>query len=189
MEAALSTMRSLNVPQPNILDLGTGSGCIAITLKLEAPTWNVTASDISQKALEIAMQNGQHLNADVTWITADGFAGMDSRKFDVIVTNPPYIGLNEPLAKEVKGFEPHPALYSGDTGLEFYLRLSMEAKQRLHPGGFLLMEVGYEQAKTVEELFADAGWTHAETVLDLAGIPRVVVCKNENEDVVDQTAV
>jgi len=161
----------------SILDLGTGSGCIAITLKLENPRLKVVASDISVAALEVAIRNANDLGAEVNFIESDGFNHMGSECFRAIVTNPPYIGLGESIASEVTDYEPRVALFAGQSGLEFFERLAAEAANRLVTEGLLITEVGYRQAQRVADIFRDQGWTVMETVEDLAGIARVVVCK------------
>jgi release factor glutamine methyltransferase len=164
-------------PKATVLDVGTGSGCIAITLKLERPDWDVSAVDISPNALEVARDNAQSLQADVRWIHSDRFAEVLGESFDLIVSNPPYIGVNEPLSSEVVDHEPHLALFGGETGLEFYRRLAVEAPNYLSDAGLLLLEVGYRQAAAVRDLFVENGWEHFETVEDLDGTPRVVALR------------
>jgi len=171
-----ATIKAVQNKKAEILDLGTGSGCIAITLKLEEPSWTVRATDISSRALDIAKENAGDLGAQVEFAEADGFDGFSERVFDAIVTNPPYIGLEESLSDEVQRFEPREALFSGLTGMEFYERLAKEAKANLKRGGHIVMEVGYKQAKAVALLFENEGWNVLDTVRDLAGIPRVVIC-------------
>jgi release factor glutamine methyltransferase len=161
-----------------VLDIGAGSGAIAVTLKLERPQWEVTAVDISPAALEVAEGNAKDLGANVRFLLSDGFEALLGESFDLIVTNPPYIGRSEPLAKEVGGHEPELALYGGETGLEFYERLAREASAYLNDGGQMMMEVGYQQAAAVRALFEAAGWEHVETVPDLSGIDRVVVVRH-----------
>lgn len=168
---------ALRYPGESVLDIGTGSGAIAITLKLERPEWHVTAVDISPEALEIALDNAIQLGALVHFHLSDGFEAVLGESFDLIVTNPPYIGRAEPLDREVHAYEPDLALYGGETGLEFYERLAREAPDSLNDGGHLIMEVGYQQAAAVRALFEGAGWEHTETVPDLAGIDRVVVVR------------
>jgi release factor glutamine methyltransferase len=160
-----------------VLDIGAGSGAIAVTLKLERPAWEVTAVDVSPAALAVAEENAEALGADVRFLLSDAFAELLGESFDLIVTNPPYIGRDEPLAPEVGEHEPALALYGGETGLEFYQRLAREAAAHLNDGGLLMMEVGYRQASDVRALFEAAGWEHVETVKDLTGVDRVVVVR------------
>ncbi|HWA82862.1 MAG TPA: peptide chain release factor N(5)-glutamine methyltransferase [Fimbriimonadaceae bacterium] len=172
VEAALGFLKSAGRPM-KVLDLGTGSGCIGITLKLEFPAADVTLSDISERAVEIARANAGELGATVECVVADGFAGLGA--FDLIVTNPPYVGLAETLPAEVRDFEPASALFPGEDGLEFYEMLAATAGLHLAGEGPLIMEVGYRQAREVGAIFEAAGWTVDQVVRDLSGIERVVV--------------
>jgi release factor glutamine methyltransferase len=159
-----------------VLDLGTGSGCVGITIALERPYSKVTASDISSGALEVAQHNACDLRASVQFVNSDGFEAFCDSSFDFVVTNPPYIGLEEPLHEEVKNFEPHQALFGGMTGIEFYQRIATDGARVISKGGLILMEVGYQQASQVVEVFQSAGWIHVETRNDWSQVPRVVVC-------------
>lgn len=170
LEAALAV-----VNRGPVLDVGTGSGCLAITLKLERPDLEVWASDISQVALNLAKRNSEFLGADVRFAESDLFAEFKQVQFDLIISNPPYIADSEELMPEVKNHEPSGALFSGPTGLEFYDRLAREAPQFLKPGGHLAVEVGRGQAQDVASLLADNGWTNTSVTADLSGIERVVV--------------
>ena len=156
------------------LDLGTGSGILAITLKLERPAWDVVAVDVSPEALATASANARFHGAAVRFVLSDGFEGLLGESFDLIVSNPPYIGDEEPLKAEVRDWEPSIALFSGPTGLEFYARLANEAAAYLNDGGLLLVEVGYTQAAAVVAMFEGAGWRHETTRRDLSGVERVV---------------
>jgi release factor glutamine methyltransferase len=160
-----------------VLDIGTGSGCIAITLKLERPGWEVTGSDVSHEALNLAAANATDLAAAVEWAPSDLFEGLGDRRFHAIVTNPPYVGRGESLPHEIDSFEPHLALYGGPTGYELYERLAIEAGGHLEGGGWLMMEVGFRQAMRVGEIFLASGWKVESTRRDLSGIDRVVVAR------------
>lgn len=160
-----------------ILDLCTGSGALAIALKKMCGA-NVTASDISEQALSLARENAQLNDANIEFIHSDLFENIDG-KFDVIVTNPPYVPTAEieGLQREVKDYEPRLALDGGEDGLELYRRIAEEAKAHLADGGVLLAEVGMGQAQEVAALFEFQGMT-CEIVRDLAGIERIVKAKN-----------
>ena len=162
------------IRNPKCLDLGTGSGILAITLKLERPAWDVTAVDVSPEALATASANARHLGAGVRLVLSDGFSALLGESFDLIVSNPPYIGDAEELPRDVREYEPATALFSGPTGLEFYARLANEAANHLEDGGLLLLEVGHRQAGEVVALFEGAGWRHETTRRDLSGVERVV---------------
>lgn len=159
----------------SVLDLGTGSGILAVTLKLERPHWTVTGVDVSPEALATASANSRFLDAQVRWIVSDGFAALLGETFDMIVSNPPYIGPDEPLPPEIHEFEPYVALFAENKGLAFYEYLAEHAPAHLSDNGLLMMEVGHTQAETVTKLFESFGWSHVETRQDLSGVERVVV--------------
>jgi release factor glutamine methyltransferase len=163
--------------QGSVLDIGTGSGAIAVSLALENPALRVTGSDFSPEALEVAQSNAQTLAADVEWVESDLFEAFAGRKFDLITSNPPYIDRSEPLKDEVSHFEPEMALYAESQGLFFYERLAIEAKTYLNKGGLIVLEVGYTQAEQVKSLFSAEGWAVQPSSFDLAGIERVVVAR------------
>ena len=172
VELALARIPS---DQPmEVLDLGTGSGCIAITLALERPLARVTAVDRSVAALAIAQRNAAKLNADVELLTSDWFTALASRRFDLIVSNPPYIAAADPhLARGDVRFEPLNALAAGADGLDELHRLAHTACAHLKPGGALLLEHGYDQAEAVQALLRNTGIGHLQSWADLAGILRV----------------
>jgi release factor glutamine methyltransferase len=157
-----------------ILDVGTGSGAIAVSLAHARPQSHVTAVDLSPAALEVARRNAQrHAVLDrVTFLQSNLLAALDGADFDVVVSNPPYIAEGEVLEPQVSNYEPHPALYAGPTGLEVYERLIPEARKVLKPGGWLLLEIGFGQQPAVEALLR--GWRSVSVVHDLQGIPRVL---------------
>jgi len=157
-----------------VLDLGTGSGCIAITLALERPLAHVTAVDRSTAALAISQRNAETLGARVEFLTSDWFAALADRRFDLIVSNPPYIAAADPhLACGDVRFEPLTALAAGHDGLADLRRLTAAACAHLKPGGALLLEHGYDQADAVQALLRINGIRHPQSWADLAGILRV----------------
>jgi release factor glutamine methyltransferase len=158
----------------DVLDLGTGSGCIAITLALERPLTGVTAVDRSAAALAIARRNADALHAHVEFLASDWFAALAGRRFDLIVGNPPYIAAADPhLAHGDVRFEPLTALAAGSDGLDDLRQLAAAARTHLNPGGTLLLEHGYDQADAVRMLLQDCGIAHPQSWNDLAGIARV----------------
>lgn len=161
-----------------VLDMGTGSGIIAITLAVEKPGWRVFAADISTDALQIARENANSLGAQVEFSESDLFASYEAMKFDLIVSNPPYIGTGEGLPTEVKDYEPAKALYSGETGDEIYERLAKETPQHLTSTGKLIMELGYRSLPSVSRLLLDNGWKIDQVVKDLSGIDRCIVAEH-----------
>lgn len=157
-----------------ILDLGTGSGCLAITLALEMPQAQVTALDLSEAALHVARKNAQRLGAQLRLLQSDWFSSLADERFDLIVANPPYIADADPhLAAGDLRHEPRGALASGSDGLEAIRCIVADAAEHLTPGGQLWLEHGYDQAVAVRELFVAAGFIEIEQIPDLAGILRV----------------
>ncbi|HUX29296.1 MAG TPA: peptide chain release factor N(5)-glutamine methyltransferase [Thiobacillus sp.] len=158
----------------DVLDLGTGSGCIAITLALERSRARITAVDRSAAALAIAERNADILNAHVEFLTCDWFAALVGRRFDLIVGNPPYIAATDPhLARGDVRFEPLTALTAGRDGLADLRQLTAAARNHLRPGGVLLLEHGYDQADAVQALLRESGIPRPQSWADLAGILRV----------------
>lgn len=163
---------------PKILDIGTGSGCIAITLALEIPHAHVYACDVSEGALEVAQQNATSLNADVTFVKCDILREKISyTSFDIIVSNPPYIGLKEKMSMmpNVIDYEPHLALFvPDDDPLIFYKAITSNAKIILVPGGMLLFEINEQYGEPAKQLFLQNGFTNVEIIKDLSGKDRIV---------------
>ena len=156
-----------------MLDLGTGSGCLAITLALEIPQAQVTALDLSEAALHVARNNAQRHGAQLRLLQSDWFSALADERFDLIVANPPYIADADPhLAAGDLRHEPRGALASGSDGLEAIRRIVADAAEHLTPGGQLWLEHGYDQAVVVRQFFAAAGFIEVEQIPDLAGILR-----------------
>jgi release factor glutamine methyltransferase len=157
-----------------LLDLGTGSGCVAITLALELPQARVSAADFSPAALAVARANATLLGADVSFVESDWLDCFGGRRFDLIVSNPPYVAAGDPhLSEGDLRFEPPSALACGDDGLDAIRRIIADASRHLEAGGWLLLEHGYDQAAALRELLAAAGFGDIEQHRDLAGIVRV----------------
>ena len=176
----------LNGEGITIVDIGTGSGCIAITLAKELTAATVYATDISKAALDVARRNAgrmgvvdriQFLESNLLEAFVESQAtSHESRLFDLIICNPPYIGRREAdsLPIEVREHEPHAALYGGEEGYELYGALIPQAAQRLKPSGLLILELGYNSLPAVEPLLDRSDWVHVAVTKDLAGIPRVI---------------
>lgn len=160
-----------------IVDVGTGSGAIAIALARNLPEAHVTAVDTSVAALDVARRNAiRHGVIDrITLLGSDLLAAVEGNGFDFVIANPPYIADAERLEPQVAQFEPHSALYAGPTGLEIYRRLIPQAGDALKPGGWLVLEIGYGQSEQLMSYLS--GWNAVSIHNDLQGIPRVVSAK------------
>ncbi len=163
------------ISDPRVLDMCTGSGCIAVTLALECGC-HVDAADISEDALDVARGNIGCYGADVTLYRGDMFCAVGDRMYDVIVCNPPYIDPGDAgeLEPEVTEYEPRQALYAEGRGLYFYRRLAAEAGAHLVQGGTLLMEIGSEQGEAVSRIMAEGGFSRVSVTKDYGGNDRVV---------------
>ncbi len=174
--------------EPRVLDVGTGSGCVALALAAENPYVCVTAVDVDEAAAEVARRNAARLRLGVRVLVlvSDLLAGVDpGERFDLVVSNPPYVPADEYEALEtnVRDFEPRLALDGGADGLDVYRRLLPQAACVLLPGGTLAVEVGAGEADAVEELFAATGTYEPALVrADLSGIPRVVWARRRADD-------
>ncbi len=165
-----------------IVDVGTGSGAIAVALKLGQPGSPLYACDVSGAALTVAKGNAERLGAQVRFIQTDLLSAFAPGSMDVVVSNPPYVPLSdrEELQREVRDWEPHLALFAGECGLEVYEKLIPEAWRVLKPGGLLALELGFGLADKVRAL---AGrWDRLEILPDLAGIPRVLSCEKPRSE-------
>ncbi|MBS3885455.1 MAG: peptide chain release factor N(5)-glutamine methyltransferase [Dethiobacter sp.] len=164
-----------------ILDLGTGSGAVAISIAVLLPESEVVAVDISPAALHVATQNAARhgVTNRVRFLAGDLYAPVCGERFDAIVSNPPYISSTdiETLERDVKDFEPRLALSGGPDGLNFYRRLTAELALLAAPPALLLFEVGYRQSEAVAALCYAAGYKNISQLNDLAGIPRIILAK------------
>ena len=158
-----------------VLDMCTGSGCILLSLLNYTNDCVGVGVDISEKALEVAGENNRRLGKNATFLQSDLFENVEG-KFDMIVSNPPYIPSDviPTLMEEVKTYEPLNALDGKEDGLYFYREIIRQAGEYLNRGGWLLFEIGCEQAKDVSKLLSDAGFKEVQTIKDLAGLDRVV---------------
>lgn len=166
---------------PRILDVGTGSGCIAISIAHDWGEAEITAIDASASALDVARSNAEQLGfADcIRFLQGDLLSPVAGETFDFIVSNPPYVPATDrdSLAVEVRDHEPSLALFAGNDGLDIYRRLIPQAFAALVPGGFIALEIGYGQQTAVQSLLADTGFTNIEFSLDLQAIPRVAAAR------------
>ena len=168
---------------PRVLDLCTGSGAIAVSIRHFVPQAEVTATDLSEEALKVARENAERLTAGgIRFLQGDLFEAFSnlqapgSELFNLIVSNPPYIPAKviDGLMPDVKDFEPRLALDGGTDGLDIYRRLIPQAAEHLAPGGVLLLEIGFDQGETVPDLCRQAGLGNIAVLKDLAGLDRVV---------------
>ena len=184
VEAVLEVAKQIEAARNGalrIIDVGTGSGCIAIALASELPQSEIHAVDISSEALAIARENAQRLGFAnrITFAQSDLLASYieKGQNFDIVVSNPPYVGSDEPekVQREVREHEPRIALFGGPTGLEPYTRLIPQARTVLKPGGWLVMEIGYSTEAQIKAMLKE--WSQVRTECDLQGIPRVVLAR------------
>jgi len=169
-------------PAIRIADIGTGSGAIAIALAHSLPYAQIFATDLSPEALSVAQQNAaQNRVADrISFLEGDLLAPLAGQTFSIIASNPPYVPLRDrdSLAVEVREFEPHSALFSGEDGLATYRRLIPAARELLAPGGWLVMEIGFGQEPAIRESLLAGGFIDVRFVPDYQGIPRVAAGRN-----------
>jgi release factor glutamine methyltransferase len=165
---------ALRVNASHVVDIGTGSGAIAITLALETGA-HVAGTDISVAAVRVAVQNGRRLGANVRWLACDLASALPNVGFDLVVSNPPYVAARDKatLQREVRDYEPEIALYGGEDGLDVYRRLIPEAERLLAPGGWLVIEIGHDLGDAVRGMLG--AWREVEIRNDLAGLPRVIL--------------
>ena len=168
--------------QARIADVGTGSGAIAVALAHARPLLHVTALDLSQSALQVALANAEAhgVAARVRSVASDLLAAVGDERFDMIVSNPPYVPAGEVLEPQVAHWEPAEALYAGPRGLDVYERLIPAARATLEPGGWLLLEIGHGQQEAVATLLA--GWRDVRFLDDLQRIARVAVARKGSHD-------
>ena len=179
MEEVLKNISKYSSESLKIIDMCTGSGCIAISLGLESEKSEVLGVDISAKSLEIAKLNKKNLRAkNVSFIESDLFTEVKG-KFDILVSNPPYIDISElkNLSPEVADHDPHLALFAKDKGLYFYKVISCEAKDYLKPDGKVFFEIGYNQAGDVSKIMEDNGYRDIRLIKDYGGNDRLIIGK------------
>jgi release factor glutamine methyltransferase len=165
----------------HIADIGTGSGCIAIALAKELPSARLVATDTSAPALKVARRNAVRNGVAnrIAFVESNLLDAVSSTSFDLIASNPPYIGRREAptLAREVRDHEPDSALFGGEQGYELYGDLIAQAADHLEPGAVLVLELGHDSLPAVQPLLDDARWTRIGVTNDLTGIPRVIAAE------------
>ena len=183
VEQAVAIIKEKNFSR--VLDLGTGSGCILLSILGDCPKATGTGVDISSSALDVAEKNAADLGLKerINFVNAswndENFLSNFSEKFDIIVTNPPYIAKTEKenLMKEVRCFDPEIALYGGDDGFEEYKNISEKAPCLLKDGGYIFIEAGFGQAEEISNIFSEKGFKKEKLVKDLSGVCRCVILK------------
>jgi release factor glutamine methyltransferase len=175
-EGVVQTAVALSGGARRTLDVGTGSGALAVTLALETRA-QVFAVDLSAQALAVAAENARCLHAPVAFMRGDLLSAVANKSMDLIVSNPPYVPRTDKvgLQREVRDWEPELALYGGESGLEVYARLADDAARVLRPGGWLVMELGFQSRDGVAAMLHD--WKEVRIEPDLAGIPRVIAAR------------
>ncbi len=176
VESAIEILQ--NEINPRFLEIGVGSGCISVSILYQNRTATAMGLDISENALQIALRNAQthKVSERLKLKISDVFAELEAEKFDLIVSNPPYIPSEDfdELQLEVRDFEPQIALTDGENGLSIVEKIIKDAPKFLKSEGFLLMEIGIDQSNAVREMFAPNTWHHVEFINDLQGIPRML---------------
>jgi release factor glutamine methyltransferase len=175
-EHVVEVALKLPIKPGRILDIGTGSGALAVTLALETGA-DTFATDISPAAAAIAIDNARRLGAQVGVAICDLVSAIVPNSIGLVVSNPPYVPLHERdgLQREVRDYEPHTALFGGESGFEVYDRIVADAPHILRPGGWLVLELGFGSRDHVAALLA--GWPEVRVEPDLAGIPRVIAAR------------
>ncbi len=184
VEEAIRIASREDWPAPTIIDVGTGSGCLAVTIAREIPRARVIAIDLSPAALEVASRNARRngLEERIKFVASDLLTAIIERPLAaIIVSNPPYIAAAEiaGLQREVREWEPLTALTDFADGLSFYRRLLIETASRLEPGGFFICELGYGQAAAVTAIVSPEIWESPRLLDDLQGIPRTMVVRRQ----------
>jgi release factor glutamine methyltransferase len=180
IEVTIGITQQADLKRPLIVDAGTGSGCLAVTLAREIEGLRAIATDISTAALQVAKRNAARhgMISRIDFIAADLFDAFAEIPFaDIIISNPPYVSRQElpTLQREVRDWEPRVALTDFDDGLTFYRRLLKDAPARLKPGGHLICEMGYTQSDAITAMIDPAFWSEPRILKDLQGIPRTIV--------------
>lgn len=175
VEIALKYLNNTNL---DIVDLGTGSGCIAITLKKKLPNINIDAIDISGDAISLAKENAKLNNVEINFINGDMIESLN-KKYDCIISNPPYIAYDEEVMDVVKNNEPNIALYADNNGLYFYKEILKKCKKNLKDKFYIFFEIGYSQAQEITDLALKYLDCNVEIKKDLQGFDRYIIIYNK----------
>ena len=190
VERVLKLIEESKEASPLIVDVGTGSGCIAVSVAVHARNARVLATDVSPSSLDIAMKNAaKHGVRDrIEFLAGDLLAPLAGRDLegaiDILASNPPYVNARsvDQLQPEVRDWEPHAALLGGPEGLDFYGRLFEDAAGYLKPDGFMVIEIGYDQFAAIEKLSAECSWEIVDVTRDLQDIPRTLTLRIMSEN-------
>lgn len=175
VEIALKYLTNTNL---NVVDLGTGSGCIAITLKKKLPNINIDAVDISLDALDLAKENAMLNNVDISFINGDMLYPLN-KKYDCIISNPPYIAYYEDVMDVVKNNEPSSALYADNDGLYFYDNILKNCKKYLKDKYYIFFEIGYNQGESIKKIAHKYLNCNVKVKKDLQGFDRYIIIMNK----------
>ena len=184
VEEAIKILKKDKIQNPKILDIGTGSGVIGLTVALEIPDSKVMGTDISEKALEISEKNKKLLNVEnIKFFKSNLFENIEYKKFDMIISNPPYISDNEigVMSEDTLLHEPDEALFAENNGLFFYYEICRNGMNYLQNNGYLLFEIGYRQGKVVKEIVKKAGFKNVNIIKDMQNNDRVVAGQKQME--------
>ena len=184
VEEAIKILKKDKIQNPKILDIGTGSGVIGLTVALEIPDSKVMGTDISEKALEISEKNKKLLNVEnIKFFKSNLFENIEYKKFDMIISNPPYISDNEigVMSEDTLLHEPDEALFAENNGLFFYYEICRNGMNYLQNNGYLLFEIGYRQGEVVKEIVKKAGFKNVNIIKDMQNNDRVVAGQNQME--------
>lgn len=174
VEIVLNYLTNTNL---DVVDLGTGSGCIPITLKKKLPNLNIDAVDISRDALEVAIENAKLNNVEINYINGDMLKPLN-KKYDCIISNPPYIAYNEEVMDIVKNNEPNNALYADNDGLYFYEEILKNCKNYLKDKYYIFFEIGYSQGERIKEIALKYLNCKVEIKKDLQGFDRYIIIES-----------
>jgi release factor glutamine methyltransferase len=175
VELALKYLNNTNL---DVVDIGTGSGCIAITLKKKLPNINMDAVDISKDALSLAIENAELNDVNINFYNGDMLKPLD-KKYDCIISNPPYIAYDEEVMEIVKNNEPNNALYADNNGLYFYEEILKNCKNYLKDKYYIFFEIGYSQGNSIKEIALKYLDCEVEIKKDLQGFDRYVIINNK----------
>lgn len=188
VERVIALAETIEDEQPLIVDIGTGSGCIAVAVAMHAPRARLIAIDVSEAAIDLAKRNAERHSVQerIEFRAGDLLTPLVGLKgsIDILASNPPYVieGRTELIQREVRDWEPRIALFGGSDGLEFYRRLLLEGLDFVRPGGFMVVEIGYGQFDAITEMIAASSWELVDYRRDLQGIPRTITVRKTSEN-------